>query len=372
MRLFVAGDFCPSHRAEEAFNKELFDSVFNDVLKLIHQSDYSIVNLECPIVTHEAKPIEKCGPNLKTDFSCVKALQYAGFKCVTLANNHFYDYGEQGVIDTIENLKGSLDIVGGGRNLEEASKTLYKEIGGSSIAIVNYCEKEFSIASNTKGGSHTSTPIRICKLIKEAQKQADYVVVIVHGGNEHYQLPSPRLKETYRFYIDQGADVVINHHQHCICGYEEYNGRPIFYGLGNFCFDKPNTCNQKWNQGIALTLELKQNRISYSIHPYEQCNEDAGIHFLEGKMLSTIMTGIEHLNSIIADDQRLAIEYKKFMDGSRRTYNAYFEPYNNRILQALYRKGYIPSFLTKRKRLILQNFLICESHHERVLNSLFQ
>jgi poly-gamma-glutamate synthesis protein (capsule biosynthesis protein) len=43
--------------------------------------------------------------------------------------------------------------------------------------------------------------------------------------------------ETYRFFIEAGADAVVNHHQHCICGYEVYKGKPIFYGLGNFCFD---------------------------------------------------------------------------------------------------------------------------------------
>lgn len=52
----------------------------------------------------------------------------------------------------------------------------------------------------------------------------------MHGGHEHYQLPSLRMQETYRFFIDAGADVVVNHHQHCFSGYEIYNNKYIFMG----------------------------------------------------------------------------------------------------------------------------------------------
>lgn len=43
------------------------------------------------------------------------------------------------------------------------------------------------------------------------------------------------MQEIYRFFVDIGADAVINHHQHCYSGYEVYKEKPIFYGLGNFC-----------------------------------------------------------------------------------------------------------------------------------------
>ena len=52
--------------------------------------------------------------------------------------------------------------------------------------------------------------------------------LILHGGIEHYQLPSPRMKKWYRHIIDLGASAIVNHHQHCFSGYELYNGKPIF------------------------------------------------------------------------------------------------------------------------------------------------
>ena len=83
-------------------------------------------------------------------------------------------------------------------------------------------------------------PIQQFYKIQEAKENADYVLVIVHGGIEHYQLPTSRMIETYRFFIDAGADAVVNHHQHCYSGYERYKSKPIIYGLGNLLFDNPN------------------------------------------------------------------------------------------------------------------------------------
>ena len=60
------------------------------------------------------------------------------------------------------------------------------------------------------------------KEIKNAKEKADYVFVIVHGGHEHYSLPSPKMQKQYRFYVEQGADIVIGHHTHCINGNEVY------------------------------------------------------------------------------------------------------------------------------------------------------
>ena len=52
--------------------------------------------------------------------------------------------------------------------------------------------------------------------------------------------------------MDIGADVVVNCHQHCFSGCEIYNGKHIFYGLGNFFFDWPERRNGMWNKGYML------------------------------------------------------------------------------------------------------------------------
>jgi len=109
---------------------------------------------------------------------------------------------------------------------------------GKKIGVINACEHEFSIADNEHGGSNALDLINMQEDITEVRKEADFVVLILHGGIEQYHYPTPRMKRWYRHFVDLGADAVVNHHQHCINGYEVYKGKPIFYGLGNFYFLK--------------------------------------------------------------------------------------------------------------------------------------
>ena len=92
--------------------------------------------------------------------------------------------------------------------------------------------------------------------IEEAKKKADFVVVIAHGGHEHYNLPSPRMKKWYRFFVDAGAHAVVGHHTHIISGYEVYKDAPIFYSLGNFCFDWEGLRNMEWNNGMLVEVKI--------------------------------------------------------------------------------------------------------------------
>lgn len=225
MRIVVAGDYLPYGRVSEALaRQEEIDIVDKDIKEIVSSADYSIVNLESPVVDETCRPIMKTGPCLKTNNKAIDLIKNAGFKAVTIANNHFLDYGTEGAIQTIKNLEDKrVDYVGGGENLEQASIPLYKTINGIGIAIINCCEKEFSIASETQAGSNPLDPIKIFYSIQKAREKAQKVIVIVHGGIERYSYPTPRMVDTYRFFIDSGADVVLNHHQHWYSGYEEYH-----------------------------------------------------------------------------------------------------------------------------------------------------
>lgn len=230
MNIIVAGDFCPQHRVAELFGEGFWGSVLGEVKPVIDQADYAIANFECPVCNGKERPIIKCGPNLQCSEKGLEAVKWAGFDCVTLANNHFLGYGKEGVEHTLEVCeKYGVDTVGGGMNLHEASKILYKEIEDKTLAIINCCEHEFSIATEETAGSNPLNPIQQYYDIKEARAKADYVLVIVHGGHEHFQLPSLRMQETYRFFVDAGADAdaVVNHHQHCYSGYEVYMVNPF-------------------------------------------------------------------------------------------------------------------------------------------------
>lgn len=373
MRIIIAGDICPQNRIADLFENDDFGTVLGNVKKIVSNSDFSVVNLECPILEGEGVPIDKSGPSLKCSQKSINAIQWSGFDGVTLANNHFLDYGEEGVAETMMACQeNGIDVVGGGKTLAEASKTLYKQVNGDTLAIINCCEHEYSIATDASAGSNPLNPVQQYYAIKEARDKADYVIVIVHGGHEHYNLPSPRMVETYRFFVDAGADTVINHHQHCYSGYEVYKGNPIFYGLGNFCFDKLyNAMPLGWYEGylVELTLEKKKG-VEYKLVPYTQCKDKPTLDLMEGVQYAQFFESIKQLNSIIADPVQLKKKHEEWMEKNGSCFEHQFLPYGNRWLISAYIRHLFPSFLSRTKLLNLQNHLECESHRERSLFAL--
>lgn len=367
MKVLIAGDFCPQQRVAELFNKEEYNEVLGEIKPDVCQVDYSIVNFECPICVDDVLPIEKKGPNLRCTENGVSALKWVGFSCVCLANNHFLDYGSAGVQSSLRTFtKHEIDMVGGGSNIKEASAILYKEICGRTLAVINCCEHEFSIATETTAGTNPLNPIQQYYSIKEAQKNADYVLVIVHGGHEHFQLPSPRMQETYRFFIDAGADVVVNHHQHCFSGYEIYHDRPIFYGLGNFCFDNSNKRNGIWTEGYMVEL-LFGHVISFRLIPYRQCDEEPKVRKMDSNAFDL---RISELNRIINDPRILTNKIEEYYLSCKSSYNNILEPLYNRYYLAFKRKGWLPSFIGKKRKLTAVNYVCCESHRDKLIYSL--
>lgn len=370
VRIIIAGDYSPTNRIVDEIRSNNSRKIFHDVRKLNEKVDYSIVNFESTIADISDKPISKCGPNLHCSPIAVEAIRKAGFDMVTLANNHFYDFGDSGIKKSFIAFKSnSLDYVGAGLNLNEASKTFFKRIKNKLIAIINCCEHEFSIATNNHGGCNPLNPIQQYYAINKARKTADSVIVIVHGGSEHFQLPSLRMKETYRFFIDAGADAVINHHQHCYSGYEYYKGKPIFYGIGNFCFDKgPKVCDT-WHEGYLVELMLDCDNISHILHPYIQCKDIPEVELITNTSLFN--QKISELNNIISNDELLKSRIKSFYSDSQKAYQLILQPYNNRYLKSAWYRGLLPSFVSKHRILRAINYINCESHLDRLKSALF-
>lgn len=368
MKVLIAGDFCPHGRVEKLISQGDYSSVLREVKPCISSVDFSIVNLEAPVVSHEAAPIEKQGPNLRCSSKAVESLGWAGLNMVTLANNHFLDYGEEGVQNTLQACEQNrMATVGGGMNLAEAQRIFYKKISGEVLAVINCCEHEFSIATAKTAGSNPLNPMRQYYQIKEAREKADYVLVIVHGGHEYYQLPSPRMVETYRFFIDAGADVVVNHHQHCYSGYELYNGKPIFYGLGNFSFDWDGLRNSVWNEGFMLQLEFGGENVVFNMLPYTQGDKNAGIKLMRGEKNEDFHEKIEKLNGIIVNDDSLAQSFLDFTKTKKKGMLSNFYPFSNRYIKALYHRYLLPSFWNKKKALAIRNMVECEAHRDVLL-----
>ena len=365
IRILVTGDYSPRNRVSKLVEKDEWETVLYEVKELTEQMDYSITNFESAVIDEYDRPIAKCGPCLHCSEKAVKALSWAGFNMVTLANNHFFDYGQTSVEKSISAFQcNHLDYVGGGESLLEAIETFYKTINCKTFAFINCCEHEFSIATSDHGGCNPLDPIQQYYKIKEAKEKADYCIVIVHGGHEQIQLPSLRMKETYRFFIDAGADAVINHHQHCYSGYEIYKGKPIFYGIGNFCFDAGICQLNGWHEGYAVELQFEDDNIGIVLHPYIQCREIPAVLFAKDN--KEFDEHIFRLNQIIANERELKRTLEKLYKVTQKDYISIFEPYRNRWLFAAWYRNMLPSFFKGMKCFRAYNYVSCESHLDRL------
>lgn len=368
IKVFVAGDVVPRDRTVPLFKEKKIKEIWGeDMMSIINKSEIKIVNLEAPVINGSPSPIAKSGPALYTGIETVEALKDLGFNVITLANNHFRDQGEKGVYDTIKAIETlNLKYVGGGYNYSGARKILYYRQENQCIAIINVCEHEFSIATDEYGGANPMDLISLYNDINESRKKADFVIVITHGGVEHYQLPTPRMKKEYRYYIDAGADVVINHHQHCFSGYERYKDKLIFYGLGNFCFDWNGKRHSLWNKGYAITL-LLDKKIDFTIHPYIQCDD---LPTVICKNEDFYDKDIAILNRIIADDKELYNNFRRYALSCDRDFLFRLSSFENRFLRALYRRNFLKEIYSSSKLLIVKNLISCEAHRDVLMEIL--
>lgn len=370
IKILITGDFYAGGRTDKLIRSDQYQDVFGDSMSFLKGNDLVITNLESAI-TETVTSIPKTGPAIKAHPKTAEALNYAGFNLVSLANNHIMDFGSAGLESTLDYCNRSgIEFIGAGLSLQEARKPIYKEYHGRTIAVLNFCENEWSTTQGDYPGANPLNPVTNSNDIKQACSKVDIGIVILHGGNELYSLPSPRLQEICRFYIDSGASVVVCHHAHFYSGFEEYNSGKIFYGLGNFVFDNPRFRTGKWNQGFALQLSISGVSISYKLFPYIQSAEKPGIRQMSDSEMLEFETSIEALNKIIADHGLLQSEFDAFCKKVGRQYLNYLEPYSNRLLNGLYKRGLLPSLLTGNKKMLYQNLIRCEAHRDVLLKIL--
>lgn len=373
VKIAITGDYCPIGRNKDRIEKGDFTSFFGDFVTTLKDVDYAVTNLECPITNHN-NTILKSGPSIKGPLDGIKPLKEAGFDLVTLANNHILDYDEQGVRDTmIACTKEKMATVGAGNSLQEARKIFFTTIKGKKFGFINIAENEFCAATQETAGANPLDLINNHKDIRKAREEADYVIVIAHGGREHYQLPTPKVRERYRFYIDSGADVVVAHHPHCYSGYERYNDKAIFYSLGNFIFDyKPKYQKGLWTEGMAVILSFSDSKIDFEIIPFFQGRTDeVALKLMEGNAKEEFDTRIKELNTIIKEDTLFYNSWDAYIKTQAKSYKGLLF-LDNMYLRALVQKGMLPLPILKSKnrKALLLNLYRCETHREIMMEVL--
>ena len=168
-----------------------------------------------------------------------------------MANNHILDHDEQGLLSTLDRLsENKLGYVGAGRDLQEAEKPFIIEKEGVKVGVYACAENEFSIATGNQAGANPFDPLESLDHIVRLKSECDFVIVLHHGGKEHYRYPSPGLRKVCRKMAEKGADLIVCQHSHCIGAFEKYSDSMIVYGQGNFLFDRRD--NEFWNTGLLI------------------------------------------------------------------------------------------------------------------------
>lgn len=301
IKLMIGGDLVPTDSNREIFIERDVGRLIGGKLALVwNAADYRIVNLEAPLLD-EGVPIKKSGPCLKAALKTVRGLQALNINVVSMANNHIMDYGEEGLKSTESALDDAGILrIGTGKNKKDANRGLIQEINGFKVGIYACSEHEFSAAGISSPGANAigvDTSIRI----SEIKNECDYLIVLFHGGKEHYPFPTPMQQDRCRSFVDAGADFVVCQHSHCVGCEETYKEKKIVYGQGNYIFDyKDDEC---WKNGLILEVCLK--RLDGSIIPeymyYPICKEEECIRLAEEELAEHIMNAYEKRSSLCSD-----------------------------------------------------------------------
>ena len=343
MKLLIGGDVVPSTTNEQFFIDGDSKTLFGDTINLAKNADRVLINLEFALTKSE-NGIKKFGPKLKGDPKCVNALKAFGVTDAMLANNHVFDFGEEGLRDTLATLEeAGISYNGVGENDIDSRKPYIIEKDGEKVGIINVAEHEYSYALPNRMGVNPFDSFLTMQDIREMKKLTDYVVVIYHGGKEFCQYPSPRLRNLCHEMVLCGADTVLCQHSHCIGCYEKYEDGHILYGQGNFCFTKENL-PEIWYSGLLLELDTKKNLASF----YAFTVQELGINLAKGEEKEKILNAFNLRNEELLNG--------KWKEG----WHAFCESVKEKYIAVL--RGLEMEETTESQTQRFAHYLDCEAH----------
>ena len=220
----------------------LSDCITSELMSVLQDSDILFMNNEF-VYTDSKEALPGKAYTFRADIERVSMMQELGADIVSLGNNHTYDYGADGLLDTMDTLEeAGIAFVGAGENIEDASKIVYMVANGRKIAFVAATEIERTTqytkeATATEAGVlKTRNPQRFINIIKEAKENSDYVIAVPHWGTEGSLYSDASQRRQAGLYAQAGADVIIGGHPHRLQGIAYYEDTPVAYSLGNFWF----------------------------------------------------------------------------------------------------------------------------------------
>lgn len=222
-------------------NQEGWSALFKDVAAQLQAADLAFVNLETPVAPDNHKALASKIFNAPP--ALLDALVATGIDVISFANNHVYDQGRTGFVETLDRLdRQPLVYLGAGRTCAEASTAKVVEVNGLKLAFIG--STRLHNAHLNRGLDQPCSFVLDPKVTSaEAARAkaagADAVILSVHWGVEYETAPRSWDRDLAHKILDGGVDAIIGHHPHVLQPVERYDtkdGRHTFvaYSLGNF------------------------------------------------------------------------------------------------------------------------------------------
>jgi poly-gamma-glutamate synthesis protein (capsule biosynthesis protein) len=277
--------------AVDAISYESTSHLFDDINDFYLDADITCANLESTV--YDKAPIGRNQvPDMpaKMNTSLLMLDRFLkngnGIDYFSTANNHCYDYGEEGLTATINNLKDKkCYFYGTNMTPEEQDDVLIIEKNGVKIAMLSYT---FDMNGNTYEKKHLINEVRfndenvditlVKKHVSKARKRgADIIVASCHWGWEFEMYPHKSTIDIAHQLADEGIDVILGSHPHVAQPMERYESIKgnkkrqclIIYSLGDFVSYHPLSKNSK----ITYTVRFKISNGILNNEPFTQINE---------------------------------------------------------------------------------------------------
>lgn len=261
LNITALGDIlCEEPLYNDAYNAETkeydFMHFFKNVSKYTKQADLAIGTLETNFIDENYSGYKK----YNSPIELAKALQEIGVDVLSLATNHSFDYGQEGLVATKDNLeKLEIETVGTNRNKEETRYVL-KEVEGFKIAILSYTyglnnQNEYDEQS---GLVNITNKDRILEDITKAKEEgAEYICTMIHWGDLTSNQANENQKELTDFLVDNGVDLILGNHPAVLQPMEvrkNKEGKDVFivYSQGNFI-----SASEYKNSSIEMILDIR-------------------------------------------------------------------------------------------------------------------
>lgn len=252
MKIALLGDICLTGKFDLESNPDAFRQ-FEQIKPILAEYDYIIANLESPFTDLVSSRVCK-SIHIKSPPDNTRLLQYLGVTAVNLANNHVFDYGQQGYRSTIEALDAA-DI----RYFGTQGQTTILEKNTERLILGGFCCLSAHPSQANNSGVNTLSYASFRGFLDMAHAQGAFPLASVHWGDENIHYPREDHVLFARLMALKHTFLLHGHHPHVVQGLERCDDTLIAYSLGNFCTDE----HVSWSIRDMVVRHTPENQQSF-------------------------------------------------------------------------------------------------------------